>query len=206
MHYDYSTNTPTWMKWGLGLTGVLAIVPLLNLLYLGTQNLEFAYKGEISLTGLGQVGDFFGGHTAAFAGSMSLLVVLFFTFHQAKQQSQFFEVQQRESTRHTERNFFLQGINLITQWDIASPGCDQCLRLLDYYGRIALASTDRELPLILNTVITAKIRENLLGQNGSFKRTNYPYACDVMDKIAALRKEDGLASKAKRSERKDDAS
>jgi hypothetical protein len=190
----------------LGLTGLLAVIPLLNLLYLGVRNLEFDYRGEISLTGLGQVGDFFGGHTAAFAGSMSLLVVLFFTFHQAKQQSQFFEVQQRERTRHTERDFFLQGINLITQWDIASPGCDQCLRLLDYYGRIALASTDRELPLILNTVITAKIRENLQGQNGSFKRTNYPYACDVMDKIAALRKEDGLASKTKHLRRKDDES
>ena len=90
MHYDYSKNTPTWMKLVLVLTGVLAAIPLLNLIYIGGRNLEFAYKGDLNLSSLGQLGDFFGGHTAAFAGSMSLLVVLFFTFHQAKQQSQFF--------------------------------------------------------------------------------------------------------------------
>jgi len=199
MRYDYSKNTPTWMMWALGLTVVLAAMPLLNLAFMGFRNLEFAYSGEVTLSGLGQLGDFFGGHTAAFAGSMSLLVLLFFTFHQARQQGHLFEVQQRETARHSQRDFFLQGINLITQWDIASPGCDQCLRLLDYYGRLALASEDRELPLILNTVITAKIRENLQGQNGGFKRTNYPYACEAMEKIAALRKEDGLAAKTKRS-------
>lgn len=182
----------------LGLTGVFAVMPLLNLIYLGSRNLEFAYKGDLSLSSLGQLGDFFGGHTAAFAGSMSLLVILFFTFHQARQQGNFFEVQQSETTRHSQRNFFLQGINLITQWDIASPGCDQCLRLLDYYGRVAVVSKDRELLLMLNTVITAKIRQNLQGQNGSFKRSNYPYACVAMDKIAVLRKEDGLIAKSKR--------
>jgi uncharacterized membrane protein len=190
----------------LGLTGVLAAIPLLNLIYIGGRNLEFAYKGDLSLSSLGQLGDFFGGHTAAFAGSMSLLVVLFFTFHQAKQQSQFFQVQQSETARHSHRDFFLQGVNLITQWDIASPGCDQCLRLLDYYGRVALVSEDRELLLILNTVITAKIRGNLQGQNGSFKRTNYPYACEAMDEIAALRKEDGLATKTKRPDSKEGGS
>lgn len=206
MHYDYSKNTPKWMKLVLGFTGVLAAIPLLNLIYIGGRNLEFAYKGDLSLSSLGQLGDFFGGHTAAFAGSMSLLVVLFFTFHQAKQQSQFFQVQQSETARHSQRDFFLQGVNLITQWDIASPGCDQCLRLLDYYGRVALGSEDRELLLILNTVITAKIRENLQGQNGSFKRTNYPYACEAMDKIAALRKEDGMAAKPKRPDSKEGGS
>lgn len=205
MRYDYSKNTPVWMKWALGLAGLLAVIPIANLFYLGIRNLQVGYTGDISLTGLGQIGDFFGGHTAAFAGATSLAVVLFFTFHQARQQSHFFETQQRETTKQTQRDFFLQGINLITQWDIASPGCDQCLRLLDYYGRIALTSEDRELPLILNTVITAKIRENLQGQNGSFRRTNYPYACEIMDKIAQLRKEDGLASKVKRSVRKEDA-
>lgn len=47
------------------------------------------------------------------------------------------------------------------------------MRLLDYYGRLALISEDRELLLLLNTVITAKIRENLEGKNGSFKVRNY---------------------------------
>ena len=198
MRYEYGTNTPRWLKIVLAVTGLLAIVPIANLVVMGYRHLSFSYTGDLSLTSLGQLGDFFGGHTAAFAGSTSLLVILFFTFHQARQQSQFFEEQQREASLRSERNFFLQGIDLITQWDLASPGCDQCMRLLDYYGRMALASKDRELPLILNTVITAKIRENLEGKNGSFRRTNYPYACEVIGKIAVLREEDGRAGNLKR--------
>jgi hypothetical protein len=199
MHYDYAKQTPRWLKVALVVTGLLALVPIANLVFMGVQNLTFAYQGALSISALGQLGDFFGGHTAAFAGSTSLVVVLFFTFHQARQQAHFFEAQQRGAAHHAERDFFLQGINLITQWDLASPGCDQCLRLLDYYGRVALAAEDRELPLLLNTVITAKIRENLEGKNGSFKRTNYPYACEVMEKIALLREEDGRAAKIKRT-------
>ncbi len=196
MQYDYSKNTPPNMKWVIALIGLLAVMPLLNLLWMGFFNLEFAYSEKLELSNLGELGDFFGGHMAAFAGSMSLLVVLFFTFHQAKQQSQFFEEQQHATTHQSERNFFLQGINLITEWDMESPGCDQCMRLLDYYGRIALKSEDRELALILNTVITAEIRKNLQGKNGRFKHTNYPYAVKVMAKIAVLRKEDGMNERA----------
>jgi hypothetical protein len=65
-------------------------------------------------------------------------------------------------------------------------------------NRLALSSQDRELLLILNTVITAQIRANLKGANGSYRKTNYPYACDALEQIAKLRKEDGLAMKAKR--------
>ena len=205
MRYEYETNTPHWLKAVLAIIGLLAILPLVNLAFMGVRNLKFGYTGELSLSSLGQLGDFFGGHTAAFAGSVSLLVVLFFTFHQARQQSLFFEEQQRDASSRAERDFFLQGINLITQWDLASPGCDQCLRLLDYYGRIALSSPDRELPLILNTVITAKIRENLEGKNGSFRRTNYPYAEEVIKKIASLREADGRAAKVKHRSEKQDA-
>lgn len=205
MRYEYAKNTPLWLKIVMVVTGLLAIFPLANLAFMGIHVLQFDYTAKPGLTELGQLGDFFGGHTSAFAGSVSLLVVLFFTFHQARQQSQFFEEQQRETSSRVEREFFLQGINLITQWDLAFPGCDQCMRLIDYYGRIALSSGDRELPLILNTVITAKIRENLQGKNGSFRRTNYPYACQVMDKISVLREADGRAAKAKReAEKKDD--
>lgn len=198
MHYDYRKNTPLWMKVALLLTATVALFPLANLVFLGLRHLEFGFTGTLELSSLGQLGDFFGGHTAAFAGSMSLLVVLFFTFHQAKQQAHFFETQRTEGTQQANRNFFLTGVNLITQWDIASPGCDQSLRLLDYYGRIALQSPDRELLLILNTVVTAQIRANLEGKNGSFRRTNYPYACEAVERIAELRKEDGLALREQR--------
>ncbi len=72
------------------------------------------------------------------------------------------------------------------------------MRLLDYYSRLALKSSDEELLLILNTVVTAKIRENLQGKNGSFKQTNYQFACEALQRIATIRKEEGLAKTAER--------
>lgn len=159
---------------------------------------KFRSGASLTLEQLGQTGDFLGGHTAAFSGALSLAVVLFFTFHQSKQQSEHFHTQREEERSHAERVFFLDGINLITQWDISAPGCDQCMRLLDYYSRLALKSQDEELLLILNTVVTAKIRENLQGKNGSFKQTNYQFACEALQRIATIRKEEGLARTAER--------
>ncbi|PMQ16511.1 hypothetical protein [Janthinobacterium sp. AD80] len=213
--YSYFDNTPAWMMFVLAPMALLALVPLLNFSFLAWQNLDFKFFNidVLSLGGLGQMGDFFGGHMAAFAGSLSLLVVIFFTFHQANQQRQFFDQQQyqqrqffdqqqSQTNQASMRTFFLEGVNQITQWDIESPGCDQCMRLLDYYGRVALASEDRELLLILNTVITAKIRKNLQGENGSFKQSNYPYACKALDHIKPLREEDGRALAAQRGKKR----
>src|SRR3954451_18969836 len=56
------------------------------------------------------------------------------------------------------REHFLAGIAAIAQYDIASPGCEQAMRLLDYYSSLALGSEDPELLHILNTVMTAEIR------------------------------------------------
>jgi hypothetical protein len=198
MQKDYWKNTPLLMQTVLVFIGLLALFPLGNLFFLGIKHLELGFAGEISLSGLGLLGDFFGGHTAAFAGSLSLLAVLFFSYHQARQQAHFFQQQAEGEDLRTSRAFFLEGVGLITQWDIASPGSDQCLRLLDYYGRLALTSNDRELVLILNTVVTAQIRANLQGKNGSFKKTNYPFACEALERIAELRKEDGLAMRDRR--------
>ena len=196
MRYDYLKETPGWMLTVLVVVCLFAILPIANLIVVGYKNLTIGLPSDLTLGELGQLGDFFGGHTSAFAGSLSLVVVLFFTFHQAKQQRIFFLSQQAETSRTADRQFFLEGINLITQWDIKSPGCDQCMRLLDYYSRIALLSEDRELLLLLNTVITAKIRQNLEGKNGSFKVTNYPYACEAIEKIRPLREADVRAQKA----------
>jgi hypothetical protein len=196
MRHDYLKDTPRWMIALLVVVGLFAIFPIANLIIVGYQNLKVGFSSSLSFAELGQLGDFFGGHTSAFAGSLSLVVVLFFTFHQAKQQRAFFLTQQADTLRTADRQFFLEGINLITQWDIKSPGCDQCMRLLDYYGRLALLSKDRELLLLLNTVITAKIRENLEGKNGSFKVTNYPYACEAIERIRPLREADARAQKA----------
>lgn len=194
--YNYLKESPRWMILLLGVISFLAIIPLVNLIVVGYQNFKIGFSGTYSLGELGQLGDFFGGHTSAFAGSLSLVVVLFFTFHQAKQQRGFFLTQQTDTLRTANRQFFLEGINLITQWDIKSQGCDQCMRLLDYYSRVALLSSDRELLLLLNTVITAKIRENLEGRNGNYKVTNYPYACEAIERIRPLREADARAQKA----------
>ncbi|WP_152999320.1 hypothetical protein [Pantoea dispersa] len=201
MRYNYLKETPRWMIILLLVVSLFAIVPILNMIVIGYQNLTISFSPRLDLTQLGQFGDFFGGHTSAFAGSLSLVVVLFFTFHQSKQQRVFFLSQQADTLRTTDRQFFLEGINLITQWDIKAPGCDQCMRLLDYYGRLALISENRELLLLLNTVITAKIRENLEGKNGSFKVTNYPYACEAIEKIRPLREADARAQKASKSKK-----
>jgi len=201
MRYNYLKETPRWMIFLLSVVSFFAIVPILNMIVIGYQNLTISFSPRLDLTQLGQFGDFFGGHTSAFAGSLSLVVVLFFTFHQSKQQRVFFLSQQADTLRTTDRQFFLEGINLITQWDIKAPGCDQCMRLLDYYGRLALVSENRELLLLLNTVITAKIRENLEGKNGSFKVTNYPYACEAIEKIRPLREADARAQKASKSKK-----
>ena len=196
MRYDYLKETPRWMIAVLVVVCLFAILPIANLIVVGYKNLKIGLPSDLNLGELGQLGDFFGGHTSAFAGSLSLVVVLFFTFHQAKQQRIFFLSQQADTSRTADRQFFLEGINLITQWDIKSPGCDQCMRLLDYYSRIALPSEDRELLLLLNTVMTAQIRQNLEGKNGSFKVTNYPYACEAIEKIRPLREADARAQKA----------
>jgi hypothetical protein len=59
------------------------------------------------------------------------------------------------------REHFLAGIAAIAQYDIASPGCEQAMRLLDYYSSLALASEDPELLHILNTVMTTEIRKKI---------------------------------------------
>jgi hypothetical protein len=198
MNYQYLKNTPGLMKIALLLVAIFSAIPLVNLLMLSLNNLTIGYSKK-TLTELGQFGDFFGGHTAAFTSSISLVVIIFFTFHQSKQQENFFEKQSIDNKNMSDRQFFIDGINLIAKWDISSPGCDQCMRLLDYYGRLALASNDKELLLMLNTVITAQIRKNLEGKNGSFKKTNYPFACDAIKKISELRKEESLEYKANKN-------
>ena len=199
MRYNYLKETPRWMLLLLVAVGLFAILPIASLVvfaYRKLNSVNFNLPSGLNLSQLGQIGDFLGGHTSAFAGSLSLVVILFFTFNQAKQQQAFFLIQKSDTSRTAERQYFLDGIKLITEWDIKSSGCDQCMRLLDYYSRLALQSEDRELLLLLNTVITAKIRQNLEGKNGGFKVTNYPYASEAVEKIRPLREADARTQKA----------
>lgn len=232
MNYDFKKNTPFWLGVLIVIPAILAIIPAFNLILILCKSFTFSLSPPaLSLTELGQLGDFFGGHTSAFAGSISLAVVFFFTFHQSRQQSEFFQAQRRAEDQHAtdslalqrqqfeqqqeneadrtaqalgqqedffssqkqaeetraNRQFFLEGINLISQWDIKEPGCEQCMRLLDYYSRMAMNSGDDELFLLLNTVITDKIRENLKGKHGAHHQRNYSYALKAQDKISQIR-------------------
>src|SRR5690606_2514844 len=90
MRYAYLKETPRWMILLLVVVGLFAIFPIANMIVVGYENLKVGSSVSLGLTELGQFGDFFGGHTSAFAGSLSLVVVLFFTFHQTKQQRVFF--------------------------------------------------------------------------------------------------------------------
>ncbi len=59
------------------------------------------------------------------------------------------------------REHFLSGISTIAQYDTDSPGCEQAMRLLDYYSSLAFTEDDPELFHLLNTVMTAEIRKKI---------------------------------------------
>lgn len=193
-----SKNTPPWM-YGIGFAFLVLVLVLIvagSAIWSGKSVLVFFGDRLGTLEKLGQLGDFFGGHISAFVGSITLLVVLFFSYHQGKQQEQFIAWQEQETARLHERQALLHGINLITQWDIQSPGRDQAMRLLDYYARLAFKSEDKEERLLLlNTVITAQIRKNLQGKNGVQKRKNYPFAWQAIEEIRPFRERDGRAQR-----------
>ncbi|MDZ4145669.1 MAG: hypothetical protein U1D29_14235, partial [Burkholderiales bacterium] len=82
MRYDYLKETPRWMLLLLVAVGLFAIFPIASLVVFAYRKLDavnFSLPSGLNLSQLGQLGDFLGGHTSAFAGSLSLVVVLFFT-------------------------------------------------------------------------------------------------------------------------------
>jgi hypothetical protein len=70
MRYDYFKETPRWMLVALVVVGLSAFFPIANLIVIGYKNLTIGLPPILNLTELGQLGDFFGGHTSAFAGSL----------------------------------------------------------------------------------------------------------------------------------------
>lgn len=71
---------------------VLAMIPLVNMVVNGYNNLNVDFSERMSLEKLGQLGDFFGGHTAAFAGLLSTVLILYFSSKQLSlQRTQFME-------------------------------------------------------------------------------------------------------------------
>ena len=103
--YSYKKNTPWWLTGVMIVIAALAIIPISNLLVLLRKYFEFSVAPNLTLNELGQLGDFFGGHTSAFAGSISLVLVFFFTFHQAKQQAEFFRAQRNAEEINSARAY-----------------------------------------------------------------------------------------------------
>ncbi len=93
------------------------------------------------------------------------------------------------------REHFLSGLNIIGQYDVANPGCEQALRLLDHYSRIALELENDELLLLLNTVITKDIRSKLEFYEKENTPDIYVYARTAKRQIADLLKAHHMARK-----------
>lgn len=157
-------------------------------LFLGGYVAISAYKAEIrgepivgenALHQLADQGEFFGGHFATIISALTLALVVFATYSQA-----------RDSREATLRATFASGIDSIARYDIAAAGCPQALRLLNYYSGLALEHHRRDYYLFLNTVITASLRDELRKVN-----CPYPLAKAVRLKIANIRLRDGLRAR-----------
>lgn len=145
----------------------------------------FGHKLISHLGDYGTQGDFFGGHIAAVTGSLALLVVLFTGY-----------VQTVHEQRFRLREHFLAGIAVIGQYDVAAPGCEQAMRMLDYYSSIALELQDQELFLLLNTVMTKEIRKRLEEIDAS-KQEIYLDAREARRHVQEMLKQFHKARKAK---------
>lgn len=163
-------------KWPWPLKASVAIVCIISLPAL-TYYLFSFLEPPRSVIELGAQGDFFGGHIAAITSSLTLLVVLITGF-----------LQQSTDRAFRLREHFLSGLTVIGQYDVANPGCEQALRFLDYYSRLAIELKNDELLLLLNTVITKEIRSKLEIYDKENTPDIYVYARTAKKQIAALLK------------------
>ncbi|MBK0393807.1 hypothetical protein [Ramlibacter algicola] len=88
------------MKMLIAAFGAIALLPLLNFSVLAWNSLTLDMRAYAEPVVLGQMGDFFGGHTAAFSGLLSVALVLYF---------------QRAQLEATQRSSDLQSILTIYQ-------------------------------------------------------------------------------------------
>ncbi len=96
------------------------------------------------------------------------------------------------------REHFLSGIGAIAQYDIDSPGCEQAMRLLDYYSSLALIENQPELFYLLNTVMTAEIRKKI-EEIQKHKREIYLNAVAARDRIQTMLRDHNLQRKGLKS-------
>jgi chromosomal replication initiation ATPase DnaA len=123
---------------------VLSLPPLIFYL------VALFYESSTTLGELAGQGEFFGGHVTAITSSLTLIIVIAASY-----------MQQAYDRTFRLREQFLAGLSVIGQYDIAKPGCEQAMRLLDHYSELALELGDSELLLLLNSVMTSEIRARL---------------------------------------------
>lgn len=176
--HSYRPRVPWYLVLGAILVGIIALTGLFFFCagFCG-------FKPLPKLADLGSQGDFFGGHIGAIVGSITLLVVLLTAYMQLVYERRF-----------RVREHFLSGITVIGQYDIDSPGCEQAMRLLDYYSAVALELKDDELLLLLNTVMTGDIRRKLESLDAT-KQEIYLDAREARRTIQQLLKSYHLARK-----------
>lgn len=132
-------------------------------------------SGEKILHGLAEQGEFLGGHYSTMLSAITLALLIFTSFNQA-----------RSSKNAAIREMFSSGIDAVARYDIQDAGCAQALRILDYYSRLALEYDMKDYYLFLNTVMTGKLREKLEEINSPYRFAQA--ARDKISRISALSK------------------
>lgn len=172
LNQSYRTTLP-W------LVRVVLILLVVLTLWVGIYFVRglLGFVGLPDTTMLGTQGDFFGGHLAAILGSATLIVVIVTGY-----------LQMTEDRKFRIRGMFLTGIGTISSYEAQEEGIEQAMRLLDYLSLVALEMDERELFLILNTVMTRAIRKKLEEIEGSGGR-EYPNAVRARNRAAGILEE-----------------
>lgn len=100
------------VKWmSIMLLVLFALIPLFDMVVNGYNSLKIDFTSHLDIETLGQLGDFFGGHTAAFSGLVSTVLILYFSSKQLSlQQNQF-----KEQVKLSKQTADLSSLNNIYQ-------------------------------------------------------------------------------------------
>lgn len=173
---SYRTTLPWKLKLLVAVVCILSLPPLI--LY------SIGLFGSKPFSDLGTQGDFFGGHVAAITSSLTLIIVVITGY-----------LQHSADRAFRLREHFLAGLNVIGQYDVTKPGCEQALRLLDHYAALALELNDNELLLLLHTVMTRDIKARLEELEQPNKPDIYVNARLAKKRIAEILKSHHMARK-----------
>jgi hypothetical protein len=175
---SYQTKSPivlTLLIWAIALLGFAVLV-------VGVLSLKQGSPLIGNVDKLGQQGDFFGGHLAAFVGTLTLAIAIYTSFVQQQQTQKFFM-----------RGYFLDAVELIVEASRAND-INEALRIVDYFGRLALSQDDNELFLILNISLAGELRKQLENP-AEHIQNNYYFAVTALKKIGEIQKQMAIKRK-----------